>query len=178
MSPTPGWMGVAEPQHQPFPTEHQLVHVAAGNGGVKGVLTPASLPLNPYPEEDQNALVSDDPFQTAEEKYRYPTILQPHSSTWHGFSLHAPCSPPHPPPHPIAPLRLLTRTRLREGALSHHLLGQRRKIRPRVPKLLHGEHFGSFYLKLMGVSGARMLCNPAGLERYASALTILKKGGT
>lgn len=92
-------MGVAEPQHQPFPTEHQLVHVAAGNGGVKGVLTPASLPLNPYPEEDRNALVSDDPFQTAEEKYRYPTILQPQSSTWHSFSLHAPLPLP-PPPSP------------------------------------------------------------------------------
>lgn len=63
------------------------------------------------------------------------SLWQPHSSSSHDFSLNAllPCLAL------LHPWGSWPWTGLREVALSHHLLGQRRKIQPWFPRLLHGE---------------------------------------
>lgn len=65
-----GLQGCTDPQRQSYPVAHQYVSGSNGEaGGTEDVLTPSFLPFQPYPEEGQNTLVSEEIFQKAEEKY-------------------------------------------------------------------------------------------------------------
>jgi len=55
-----------------YPAAHW--YVAGCNEEAKDVFIPSFLPLDLYPEEEQNTLVSEEIFQKAEEKYHYPII--------------------------------------------------------------------------------------------------------